>query len=90
MMVIAVAITSIFSYGGANDHLQIDLENRGLNMTLTIIGGLGAAFFFGTQLLIFKHLVMKLKDGFLIAYTFLAIASFYGIGGVIYTFIQEP
>lgn len=92
MMVTAVCIVSLFTNTSVDFQFEEDIavDDDFAGKVLTILGGLASAFFFGSQLLVFKLLASKVKDGYMIAYTFLFIASFYGIIGMLYMVFFEP
>jgi drug/metabolite transporter (DMT)-like permease len=58
--------------------------------TLTIVGGLAAALFYGQQILVFKSVSRYIRDQYAIAFSFTVFGSLYGLGSLAYILCFYP
>lgn len=54
-----------------------------------IISGILSGISYASQLLIFRYLIPVIQDGFFLSFTFVFIASFYGLGSMVYLLITD-
>eukprot|EP00347_Sterkiella_histriomuscorum_P006687 403351819 len=99
LMVLGVVIVSLFKSKYQLDEEQIGIDESSFESvteddisryrTYTIVGGILASVFFGSQLLIFKFIQRVTQDSFGVAFGFLFFASLYGFLNLFYLILFD-